>query len=179
MSYFIIYEDKDNEYSIQPKGSVDEIDYDDIEEHSDDIENMTIQLNLKEKRDKEYIDYIEKPVALISDKLKQVLDKYKQDIFYRAIVLADEKNMEQDLYWQLVIKNIDCISNKSEFDKVGNLKKLVINENKIEGNKIFKVKYKFQNIIIVSLDIAESILRRDFTGIKLKRVETEVEGENG
>jgi len=179
MSYFIIYEDKDHEYSIKPKGLVDKIDYDDIKDHSDDIKNMTIQLNLIEKKENEYVDYLEKPVVLISDKLKQVFEKYKQNIFYRAVVLADEKNMDQDLYWQLVIKNLDCISNKSEFDKVGNLKKLVINENKIEDNKIFKIEYKFQNIIIVSLDIAESILRRDFTGIKLKRVETEVEGENG
>jgi predicted RNA-binding protein len=167
-SYFEIYQDKRIEQCIEPRGALKKIDFKDDKE---EIENMATQLFLTEKKENEYVDYIERPGLLISDNLKEVFEKYKEEIISRPVVLSDKKNKKQTVYWQIAIKAIDCISDKSEFDKNGTLKKLVIDEKKAGLKRIFKVKGILENIIIIRLDVAESILRRDFTGIALKRIE--------
>ncbi|MBC2582568.1 serine protease [Clostridium sp. DJ247] len=136
-------------------------------------DEMPIQFDIKEKSSSEYIDFIEKPVPLVSDNLKKLLQKYDKKIFFKPIVLCDRKQEKQDLYWLMVPDSIDCLSDKSEFNKDGTLKRLVIDKKKVGNFKIFKVNGIIEDLMLVRLDAAESILRRDFTGIKLKKVEKE------
>ncbi|MBC2580533.1 imm11 family protein [Clostridium sp. DJ247] len=135
------------------------------------IDEMPMQFYIKEKQENQYIDYIEKPIPLVSDKLKTIMENFQEDTFYRPVVLADIKRMKQDLYWNIVPKAVSCLSNKSEFNKNGTLKKLIIDESKIGFNKIFKIDGILEEFTVLSLDLAEAILRRDFTGIKFKKIE--------
>ncbi|MNM87696.1 hypothetical protein D3C81_998850 [compost metagenome] len=50
------------------------------------------------------------------------------------------------------------------------IKKLVLQRDKIGPRRIFRVKESERPLIIIRLDVAESILRRDLVGIRLKRV---------
>lgn len=74
----------------------------------------------------------------------------------------------------MIPQAVECLSPKAEFNKDDTLERLVIDETKIGFTKIFKVDGILENFIMISLDLAESILRRDFTGIKLERVEKDL-----
>ncbi|MBV7275320.1 hypothetical protein I6U48_20685 [Clostridium sp. PL3] len=171
MEYFIICQDKRVLNSVEPIGVSKEIDKN-IDTKVED--EMPVQFYIKEKKENEYVDYIEGQTPLISDKLKYIFEKFQEDIFLKPAVLADIKRMRQDLYWIMIPQAVECLSPKAEFNKDGTLKRLVIDETKIGFTKIFKVDGILENFIMISLDLAESILRRDFTGIKLERVEKEV-----
>ncbi len=172
MEYYIIYQDKRISNFAEPIGTLDETEKNIIKNGNvKHIDEMPIQFYIKEKNENQYLDYIEKPVPLVSDKLKQLLEKLQRDMFFKPVIIADKKLMKQNIYWLIVPKGINCISPKSEFDKNGTLKSLVIDENKVGHSKIFKVEGVLEEIIIMSLDLAECILRRDFEGIRFKKVE--------
>lgn len=171
MEYFIICQDQRVLNSVEPIGVAKAIDKNIDTKITDE---MPVQFYIKEKKENEYVDYIEGQVPLISDKLKYIFEKFQEDTFLKPAVLADVKRMRQDLYWLMIPQSIDCLSPKTEFKKDGTLKRLVIDENKIGFTKIFKVEGILENFIILSLDLAESILRGDFIGIKLERVEKDV-----
>ncbi|MBC2580555.1 imm11 family protein [Clostridium sp. DJ247] len=174
MEYFVIYQDKRIENAAEPIGILKEISKDMLnKEGTKHMDELPIQFDIKEKSSSEYIDFIEKPVPLVSDNLKKLLQKYDKKIFFKPIVLCDRKQEKQDLYWLMVPDSIDCLSDKSEFNKDGTLKRLVIDKKKVGNFKIFKVNGIMEDLMLVRLDAAESILRRDFTGIKLKKVEKE------
>lgn len=171
MEYFIICQDKRVLNSVEPIGVSKAIDKN-IDTKAED--EMPVQFYIKEKKENEYVDYIDGQAPLISDKLKYIFEKFQEDIFLKPAVLADIKRMKQDLYWIMIPQAVECLSPKAEFNKNGTLKKLVIDETKIGFTKIFKVDGILENLIIISLDLAESILRRDFIGIKLERVEKDL-----
>lgn len=129
-----------------------------------------IALRVKSNENKLYGELIEGKITLVSDKLKNLIEKYDENIFFRAFVFQDIEKRVQKVYWYSIFEQIDCLSEETEFNKDGSLKKLVLDKEKIKGYRIFKVNGILEDYIIISLDLAESILRRDFLGLKLRRI---------
>jgi hypothetical protein len=138
------------------------------------MDKLNLQFQIREQDTTEYVDFIEKPVPLLSDRGKQIIEKYVPKLYVKSVVLKDMKQLRQELYWLIVPPRIDCLSEQSEFYKDGTLKRLVIDESKAAPYKIFKVEGIMEEYILIRLDVAESLLRRDFTGIRLKKVEKEI-----
>ena len=177
MEYYIIYQDERIYNFTEPTGVAKVIDLSLIKRGKiEALDDSPVQVYIKEKSENEYIDFIDKPVTLISENLKQVFDAYDEKIFFKPVVFADAKRMKQDLYWLMVPEGVKCLSSDSEFNRDETLKKLVIDEERVGFSKIFKVSDILEDIIVVNQDVAESILRRDFTGIRLKKVQREVKG---
>jgi hypothetical protein len=172
MDFFIISQDNSIPDPVQPAGILQVIDRNKIKpENIHKMDEIAVQFEVKENSKAIYVDFIENPVPLVSDKLKDILEKYEERIFFKPILLADIKKSRQDVYWLLVPDSIECLSDKSEFNKNDTIKRIVLDEKKVKYRKVFKVKGILENLIIVRLDVAESILRRGFTGITLKKVE--------
>lgn len=125
-----------------------------------------------------YPDFIENPVFLVSDELKKVLEIYDSTLIFKTVVLSNLKEETQKIYWLVLTDILDALSEKTEFYKNGWEKRILIDEEKTEGHRIFQVEGLQRNELLVHLDVAESILRRDFKGIELKKVESDV-GEVG
>ena len=53
------------------------------------------------------------------------------------------------------------------------VKKIILKKEKIKEKKIFKIKESSKTLIVIRLDVAESLLRRNFKGICLERLELE------
>lgn len=173
MEYFIISQDIAIPDPVQPVGILKVIDRDLIKpENIQKMDELAVQFEIKENSRAVYVDFIESPVPLVSDRLKEILSRYEERIFFKPVLLADIRNTRQDVYWLLVPDSIECLSDKSEFNKNGTIKNLVLDERKVRFRKVFKVKGILENLIIIRLDVAESLLRREFTGIKLKKAET-------
>ncbi len=175
MDFYVISQDLRVFDSVEPVKAHQVFDMETIRRgRFHELNDFPVQLYIKEKEENNYVDFIDKPIPLISEKLKQVFEMHQKDIFYKPVMLADVKNMKQSLYWLAIPKLIECLSDQSEFKLDGAVKRLVINKNKADLHKIFRVTGVMEYIVIVNQDVAESILRRDFYGITLKKVDKSI-----
>lgn len=83
----------------------------------------------------------------------------------------DRENNALEYYYALTLPKIDCLSDES----VSNLdrsviKNIAVRADAITGQDIFRVIGVNCNVVIVSLAVAECLLRRKPKGIKLTRV---------
>ena len=117
----------------------------------------------------EYPDYFEKPLTLIAEKFKDVINAYQNGIEFQPIVLTEEKTHKQTVYYLMSAPMIDCASSESKLDHIGKIKELVLDTEKVGHYKIFYAA-GFVNRLIVRLDVAESILRRDSYGITFEKL---------
>lgn len=172
MEYYILLQDERVMNYAEPIGLSKVINRDFV--RNADIEALNtdpVMVYIKEKDECEYIDIIDRPVLLISDKIKQVFDMFGKEGFYKPVVFGDPKHMETHLYHLVIPKKVDCLSRLSEFNPDGTIKRLVLDSNKLRGEHIFSVKGIHECFIIVDLDVVENIIRSDYIGIKLKKVE--------
>ncbi|AUS29092.1 hypothetical protein [Paenibacillus polymyxa] len=122
--------------------------------------------------DADYIDFIEQPVAIVSEQLKEIFDIYQAGLRWKLIVFADMQRMQQTRYWLAHPPSLMCLSPLSECHRDGTLKKIILDEYAVENHKIFRVQHANHHII-VDLDVAECILKFNLAGLKLQKVDTE------
>ncbi|WCF06587.1 serine protease [Paenibacillus thiaminolyticus] len=135
--------------------------------------NEILHFDVKPNPRNEYIDYIESRLPIVSNRLAQLWLKYDPNLFFKPALLLDQTVMRQEMYWLLIPDPIDCVASASAFHKNGTVKHLVLDRQKIGNCKLFKVAGLIETIIVIRLDVAESMLRRGFTGFKLCKVEME------
>ena len=140
-----------------------------------DFQNVPFQeksFNLRVKSGEEiyYPDLIETPLLFISDRLKTVFFSYESRIHYNCTILSDLVHKRQEVYWLCALEEADCLGKSAKFYPDHSLKKLVLDKKKIGNRKIFYISGIRENRIVVHFDVAESILRRPFTGICMKKV---------
>ena len=118
-------------------------------------------------------DILTNPTMLISDKLKNIFELYDTNIEYRGIQLFPKtpETSVSPLFWIPKVKEISCLHTETQFYPNKWLKNLVIDQRKTEKHSIIKVADIIETRIIVSLRVAESILRRQLYGVSLTKVE--------
>ncbi len=122
--------------------------------------------------DADYIDFIEHPVSLVSEQLKDIFDIYQTGLIWKLVVFADIQRMQQTRYWLASPPSLTCLSPRSEYHRDGTLKKIILDEYAVENHKIFRIQ-NANHHIIVDLDVAECILKFNLAGLKLQKVDTE------
>ncbi|MBY6837975.1 hypothetical protein FDG50_12585 [Clostridium botulinum] len=122
----------------------------------------------------EYLDVLDKQLFLISEKMMKIICKYDTDIVFKILPLIDSKRHTQENYYLPIFEDIEALDEKSEFNLNKTIvKNIVLNKKKIEGKKIFRIKESEKTLVVVRLDVAESLLRRKPRGISLERLEVE------
>lgn len=116
---------------------------------------------------------LSKPSFLICDDLKLLLQVYDPQFQTKAIQLfaGEMESKENYLYWLPYIKPANCLHSDTEKHPNGMLKRLVLDSGLLPNSPIFRVDGLLEDIVIISLPLAESILRRCFYGIQLDPVE--------
>ncbi|WP_043922563.1 hypothetical protein [Paenibacillus terrae] len=122
--------------------------------------------------DADYIDFMEHPVSIVSEQLKEIFDVYQAGLNWKLVVFADIQRMQQTRYWMANPPSLMCVSSLSEYHRDGTLRKIILDEYAVENHKIFRVQ-DADHHIIVDLDVAECILKFNLTGLKLQKVDTE------
>ncbi len=121
----------------------------------------------------EVTDILENPILMISDKIKSVIENYNEKNSFKAVQLYSN-NMESmlvPLFWIAKFESVDCIHSSAEFHPNKWIKKLILDEKKINDRNIFKVDGLLETKIILNLRVCESILRRKPIGISFEKVE--------
>lgn len=120
----------------------------------------------------EYADYLERPVLLIADKFQKILQKYQPDLGMQQVILVEKQTGKQTPYCMMSPRKIVCADQEaSQYDSKGNVRNFVLDPKKAADETIFLAE-DYGGQMIVRLDVAESILRRDANGIWFEPVKT-------
>lgn len=122
----------------------------------------------------EFLDILDRNLFLISEKMKKIIEKYDPEIIFKIIPLIDFSNERQENYYLPIFEEVECLSDEAEFNLNKTVvKKIILNKEKIKNKKIFKIKESSKTLVVVRLDAAEGILRREFKGIHLEELQIE------
>ncbi len=119
-----------------------------------------------------FTDIITFPCFMISERIKNVIQKYDSSIGYAQIVFYHKERKQNKAYYLPFLKEIEGRKKKEDVP-VGVIR---LGKENICNNAIIKMREENQSRIIVRLDLLESILRRGAIGIGVKEVKV-VEGE--
>lgn len=179
MSYFILSQDNRLLDAVEPTGLTELITKEMLtEEKVHLLDELVLQVPIQRREHVTYVDFIQRPIPLLSDHLKQLVVKYVPKMLCKAVVLADREQMRQDLYWVFVPPRVNCLSDRAEFNQDNTIKRLIVDQNKIGGRTFFQIDGIREEHLVVNVGLAESILRRDFTGLQLQKVELEAHRED-
>lgn len=120
----------------------------------------------------EIYDLLGQPAFLISDNLKRLFALYVPEMPFKGIrVYANDlEDNESPLYWWPYIPLIECLSSQATKYPTGMLEHFILDRNALHGEDIFRVDSILENKVVISLSIAESMIRRKMTGFTLKPI---------
>ncbi|SFF35928.1 hypothetical protein SAMN04487969_12947 [Paenibacillus algorifonticola] len=128
--------------------------------------------------DVEVLDWLERPIRMVSDKIKTIATKYNARIAFKRVYFMNREQQFQPLYWAMQVPAIDALSSQSSFHPDQTIKRLVLARSKIAGHHMFTIAGVREPYLVLSLAAAESLLRREATGFVLNRVEVHEEGQH-
>ncbi|OOM74736.1 DUF1629 domain-containing protein [Clostridium sp. BL-8] len=135
------------------------------------IEDIII-FNVKCHEETEFLDILDKNLFLISEEMKKIIEKYDSGILFKTVPLIDLQYKKQGNYYMPIFEELECLSEKAELNLNKTVvKKIILDKEKIKNKKIFKIKESEKTLVVVRLEVAESLLRREFKGMSLKRLE--------
>lgn len=125
----------------------------------------------------EICDFLQSPSFLIADRFKPLFALLEPRLQFKGIYLtplssdiAQSFTYPAPLYWLPYIEPTDCLHSTAQRYDTGIIKKLVLWENAVKGKHILRVTGPGQEIWLISLTAAESILRRRPLAAGLERV---------
>ncbi|BCZ45490.1 hypothetical protein psyc5s11_15570 [Clostridium gelidum] len=174
MDYFLLKQDK--RYTNTPRlidvfNKIDVRNINLLNAHK--IEEMII-FNVRCDEQTQFLDILDTQLFLISEKMKEIMGEYNGKIIFKTIPLIDSPHERQENYYLPIFEEADCLSENSEFNLNKTVvKKIILDREKIKGKKIFKIKESSKPLIVIRLDVAESLLRREVKGICLESLDIE------
>jgi len=119
----------------------------------------------------EYPDALSRQIFVVREPLKQVFDMFVPDLTYKILCAMDLPNRKRAYYYAPQLPSIECYSEQSD----ANLNRSAIHSLRLKkecigDNDIFRVGGINEHVVIVTLGVAECILRRKLNGIRLNRV---------
>ncbi|NEW09790.1 hypothetical protein GK047_28120 [Paenibacillus sp. SYP-B3998] len=134
----------------------------------------TVVLQVEADAESRFLDILDGQLFLLSENMQKVVELYEPETLFKRISLIDLKQQRQVNYVLPIFREIDALSLSSEWNTNRSvLKKSILQADKIKGNKIFRIKESEKPLIVVRLDVAESMIRRNLAGIRLVRIPVE------
>ena len=145
-------------------------------EDADTVNDSTV-LYTEENENCVYPEIIEAPLFMVSDELSKVLLMYQPSIILKTVVFFDKVKNTQKRYKLPLLERVECLYEGEltpEQEKAALLdfpkKKYFLHKDKIKHKKIFKIKGIPEMDVIVSMDVAESLIRRGVYGVRFQEV---------
>lgn len=121
----------------------------------------------------EICDIIKTPTFMISDEMKKLFLLYEKEIEFKSVQIfpTATESKQYPLYWVPRFEEINCYHKNTVIHDLGSVKRLVLEQSKIGNKQIFRLPGLLEYKVVVSMPVAESILRRRFYGVGLQKIE--------
>jgi len=114
-----------------------------------------------------YPDIMMDPIFMVSETVRDVIVIYGRQVSFKEVFLLDPERDEGHIYYIPFLPKVDCLECRK--DGTGKrAKEYIIDEEKLWNRHIVEADMHDRQCIIVSLDLAESVLRKGVTGIGLR-----------
>lgn len=133
--------------------------------------NDTTVLYLDENSGEIAPDFLQSPVYMVSDMVQKVLSMYEDSLIFKRVVMIDKTNSSQIMYYHVLFEEIVGLDSLVERYPDGTEKKVCLSKDKIGDYRAFMLKDSRNRKPVISLEVAESLLRRKLTGVILKEIE--------
>lgn len=174
MKYFMLETDKSNNNLPQIVDWYSRIDEKNmIPERYQHIPFRTM-MKMKANASTDFNALIVKPFLLLNGEAKELLSKFEPNMQYKEIVLINQPNHLMNQYFFPLLEVVDCLTS----DSVRNmdhslLVKGKLDKSKLEDQAIFMLAGLRNRHIVLRMDLAEALLRRNICGYQLKEIEVE------
>lgn len=169
MKYFIMTQDKRlrNVVKLKDFPTDQEADFD--TSYADQVNANTV-LHTEESDNTVYPDVLLAPLYLVEDKIYRVASMYDETLLFRKVSLVNLDRATRKSYWLPLLDRMDCLHSDSKFYKDNSVEQLVLDEEKVRGKEMFKIEGITPNWVVVSMNIAESVMRREPFGVRFEEV---------
>lgn len=116
-------------------------------------------------------DFLQHPVTMFSKRFKDVLEAYEPELFFQEVVLIHKENSLQYRYVHTLMDQLEAVGSRTEYYPNGMVKRLVLDAGAVGRHNLFLLNGNQRKDPIVSLPLAESLLRRKPIGICFEEVE--------
>lgn len=170
MKYFIMTQDKRLRNVVQLKEfpTAEEADFD--TSYADKVNDNTV-LHTVENETSVYPDVFLAPLYLVEDKIYRVAMMYDETLLFKKVSLVNMERATRKSYWLALLDRLDCLHSESRFYPDHSVEHLILDKDKIRGKEMFKIHGISPNWVVVSMNIAESVLRRTPFGVRFEEVE--------
>jgi len=165
MEYFLMLSDEriGNRLKIQPET----VDF-------ETTEACSVYADFKE--DTVFVDFLPirqlfRHAFYVSDDFKELLDLYTDNLSAFPVFITDKNQKGQKVYWRVVIELVDCVVTEPNM----NYASLTLHKSGPGCKHIFRIAFEKQEYLIVSLNLAETILRKEPAGIRFLPVKLQEE----
>lgn len=117
-------------------------------------------------------DIVNKPCFMIANDMKKIWQLYVPHMTFKGVQVfsIDEEDRTAPLYWVPVCEEVKCLHPSTRLYDYGGIEELVLEKDAIQDKAIFKIGDCKEYKIIISLAVAESLLRRGFYGLAFEQV---------
>lgn len=127
---------------------------------------------VREGKKLEYRSVIELPVFLVSAEVRVILNQFESNLTYKTVFVSDQATYAQAHFCLIDVPQVDCISRTHSVIEKGIIKQVVLDEEKINGHRMFwAAELPFPGLV-VRLDVAEALLRHSLYGLSIRRILT-------
>lgn len=170
MKYFIMEQDKRIQNCVilklfQTGGKV----YPTLEQAQQFQANTILETILEE--DTIFPDMLTEPLDMVKERIKEVICMYDDSVLWKAVSLLHRETNTLQRYYLLFPKRISCLHADTEYLHDGSMEHLILEKEAVKGWEIFQIEGARKKGIFVSLNLVESILRREHYGIRFTEVE--------
>jgi len=138
------------------------------------ITSIDVELN----RESIFPDVISFPRFMVANKFATILQDYEPDLIFKFIALFDKQNRCSQMYAMPIIKEIACLSERSELNlNRSEIRRAVIERKQVEDRALFTIADVPNQYIVAELHLVESLLRRRMMGLSLQEVTLYGEGD--
>ncbi len=127
------------------------------------------------EEDIEIPELIVTPTFMVGETLKNLIGLYDESVSWKSLYFMpdeEEKVMEGTIrYWIPNLPKVRCLHEETEVQPNGAVTNLILDKRFLRNVDIFQIEETQENMVLVSLALAESISRRHMYGVRLERVE--------
>ncbi len=120
----------------------------------------------------EFVSILDEQIYLVSESVKKVFSMYAPLLRYKQFFLFNNRRGEHHIYHAPIFRQLHCIAPESRWNPFGNrVTHCVLDKERIGNEPIFKVAGAGERIVVIRLDVAESLLRREIIDLRLEEME--------
>lgn len=119
-------------------------------------------------------DILKYPVLMVSQEIMNLLILYDEELEHKAVQLFTKgNNPEGYLYYAINPKAVDCLHPFVTINPNGTVNEVVLDAKRVPKDDIFLIDRLVERKIVISMRLAESLLRRKLYGIGLETIRIE------